>query len=271
MPELPEVETTLRGIVPHLLDQKIKSVVVRSRKLRWPVPSNLEQRLIGRRVCKLSRRAKYLLMDVETGTLIIHLGMSGRLHIISTDTPFGKHDHIDILFDGNKLLRFRDPRRFGCFLWASEDPLNHRLLRHLGVEPLSTHYTAEYLYRHSRGRRVAVKSFMMNQQVVVGIGNIYASEALYCCGIHPLRQAGRISMARYESLVDCCKIVLQAAIDSGGTSLKDFTQADGKPGYFTQSLSVYNREGMACSKCSGLNRRKVIAQRATYYCPRCQS
>lgn len=270
MPELPEVETTLRGIVSHLLDQKIKSVEIRSRKLRWPVPSNLEQRLVGRTVCKLSRRAKYLLMDVGSGTLIIHLGMSGRLHVISTDTPFSKHDHIDILFVDDKLLRFRDPRRFGCFLWASNDPLKHKLLRHLGVEPLSSQFNAEYLFRRSRGRRVAVKSLLMNQQVVVGIGNIYASESLYCSGIHPLRQAGRISLARYQRLVECCKTVLQAAINSGGTSLKDFTQVDGKPGYFTQSLSVYNREGMACLKCSGLIRRKIIAQRATYYCPRCQ-
>lgn len=270
MPELPEVETTLRGIAPYLLGQKIQKVVIRNRNLRWPIPSHLAKSLINRTVTNLSRRAKYLLMDVGTGTLIIHLGMSGRLHIVPTGTPHGKHDHVDIVLNSDKLLRFRDPRRFGCFLWARGDPLKHKLLQQLGVEPLASEYNAEYLFRCSRGRRVAVKSFLMNQQVVVGIGNIYASEALFLSRIHPLSKAGRVSLARYRRLVDCCKTVLRAAIKSGGTSLKDFTQADGKPGYFTQSLTVYGKEGQPCLQCSSMIRRKVIAQRATYYCPHCQ-
>lgn len=270
MPELPEIETTLRGITPYLLDQKIQKVVIRNRKLRWPVPNHLAKSLTDRTVTNLSRRAKYLLIDVGTGTLIIHLGMSGRLHIVSIDTPHGKHDHVDILVTTNKLMRFRDPRRFGCFLWTRDDPLKHKLLHRLGVEPLSPDYNADYLFRCSRGRRVAVKNFLMNQRVVVGIGNIYASEALFLSRIHPLSQASRISLARYQRLVDCCKTVLRAAIESGGTSLKDFTQADGKPGYFTQSLAVYDKEGQPCLQCGSTIRRKVIVQRATYYCPRCQ-
>ena len=196
--------------------------------------------------------------------------MSGRLHIVPTGTPHGTHDHVDIIFSNDKLLRYRDPRRFGCFLWARDDPLKHKLLHRLGVEPLSSAYNADYLFRCSRGRRIAVKNFLMNQQVVVGIGNIYASEALFLSRIHPLSRAGRISPARYRRLVDCCKTVLRAAINSGGTSLKDFSQADGKPGYFTQSLAVYGKEGQPCLQCGGMIRRKVIAQRASYYCPRCQ-
>ena len=270
MPELPEVETTLQGILPHLVNQKIQKVVIRNRNLRWPIPRHLAKSLTDKTVIGVSRRAKYLLIDVGTGTLIIHLGMSGRLHIVATDVPHGKHDHVDILVAGGKLLRFRDPRRFGCFLWARDDPLKHKLLQRLGVEPLSPEYNGEFLYRSSRGRRVAVKSFLMNQQVVVGIGNIYANEALFFSRIHPFSQVNRIGLARYQRLVDCCKTVLRAAIKSGGSSLKDFTQADGKPGYFTQSLAVYDKQGQPCLRCGKLIRREVVVQRATYYCPCCQ-
>ena len=240
------------------------------RQLRWPVPRQLARNLVGRTVTELSRRAKYLLMDVGTGTLIIHLGMSGRLHVVSPDTAYGKHDHVDIVVSDNKLLRFRDPRRFGCFLWARGNPLEHKLLNRLGVEPLSSEYNADYIFSCSRGRRAAVKSFIMNQLVVVGIGNIYASEALFMSGIHPLSQAGRISLNRYRKLVESCKAVLRSAIQSGGTSLKDFTQADGNPGYFSQSLAVYGKTDQQCIRCEGKIRRKVIAQRSTYYCSNCQ-
>ncbi len=269
MPELPEVETTLRGIAPHLLDQRIARVTVRDPRLRWAVlaeTGNAE----GQQIIRLRRRAKYLLIELQQGGLIIHLGMSGSLRILNEFRPPEKHDHFDIELENGICLRFNDPRRFGAFLWVDGNVDSHKLLSRLGSEPLSDGFTAQYLHRQSRGRKVAIKNFIMNAQVVVGVGNIYASESLYMAGIHPQRAAGRISTQRYAGLVDAIRDVLRRAIKMGGTSLRDFVSTDGTPGYFAQELLVYNRAGSDCFQCGGLIRQKVIGQRSSYYCPECQ-
>jgi len=268
MPELPEVETTRRGIAPHIHEQKIRDVIVRQAKLRWPIPRGLKQKLSGSEITGVQRRGKYLLISVDGGSLILHLGMSGSLRIVDADLPPGKHDHVDIVLGSGKCLRFHDPRRFGALLWSKE-PLKHELIRTLGPEPLDESFNADYLFKASRGRKVAVKNFIMDSHVVVGVGNIYASESLFMAGIHPTRPAGRVSKARYAVLVDAIKQVLSRAIEQGGTTLKDFVREDGKPGYFAQSLNVYGRDGEACN-CGGVIRKKVIGQRSSFYCPDCQ-
>jgi formamidopyrimidine-DNA glycosylase len=269
MPELPEVETTLRGIEPHTQDQRISRVVVRDPRLRWPVPDDI-RKAEGQRVIGLRRRAKYLLIDLEQGGLIIHLGMSGSLRVLSEPRAVEKHDHFDIELESGTCLRFNDPRRFGAFLWSDDSPDSHKLLGKLGPEPLSDDFSAEYLYHRSRERRVAVKNFIMNGQVVVGVGNIYASEALFMAGIHPQRAAGKISAERYANLVDSIRDVLSRAIRQGGTTLRDFVNSDGAPGYFAQELLVYDRAGSDCFQCGTTIRQKVIGQRSSYYCPSCQ-
>ena len=269
MPELPEVETTRRGIAPYLEGRRLGGAVVRQRQLRYPVTPGLSARLDGRTVCTVSRRGKYLLLDTETGTLMIHLGMSGSLRVLPAATPPGPHDHVDILFDG-QCLRLRDPRRFGLVLWTSGAPGDHPLLRDLGPEPLGDSFTAGYLHRIGRQRRVAVKTLIMDSRVVVGVGNIYANEALFTAGIHPERRADRISRARYEVLVAAIRQVLDRAIRHGGTTLRDFVQEDGRPGYFRHELRVYGRDGRPCPVCGAPLRRKVVAQRSTYYCSGCQ-
>lgn len=269
MPELPEVETTRRGLLPLLLHRTVDRVVVRERRLRWPVPAALSRELTGMRIDDIARRAKYLLLRSRAGSVILHLGMSGSLRVLPDGTPPEKHDHVDLVFDGNRCLRLRDTRRFGAVLWTRRDPLQHSLLRDLGPEPLGNAFDGECLYQHARGRRIAVKSLIMNGRVVVGVGNIYASEALFLAGIHPNRPAGRISLERYRLLAETIRRVLSAAIEAGGTTLRDFS-SNGEPGYFGQRLRVYARRGEACEGCGEPIRQRVIGQRSTFYCPRCQ-
>ena len=269
MPELPEVETTCRGIAPHILHRKVTKVVVREARLRWPVPERLHQLLSGSRFISVSRRAKYLLLATDHGILMVHLGMSGSLRILPATTPPMFHDHVDILLNDGRCLRYHDPRRFGSFHWLGACQ-QHPLLDHLGPEPLSEDFTGQYLYARSRGRRVPVKQFVMDGKIVVGVGNIYANEALFMSGIHPIRAAGRIGQARYEALADAIKTVLGDAIAQGGTTLRDFVGGDGAPGYFAQQLRVYGRDGQPCRVCQ--NGLKEIRQggRSTVLCTRCQ-
>lgn len=270
MPELPEVETTRRGIAPLLTGRRVVAVEVRDPRLRWPVPAELGAQLTGREIGGVARRAKFLLVDAGNGHLILHLGMSGSLRVVPRDTEPGKHDHLDVVLDDGSCLRLRDPRRFGAALWTSEDPGRHPLLRHLGPEPLEDGFDGDWLHDHARGRRVAVKPLLMDGRVVVGVGNIYASEALFGAGIHPARPAGRISRERYAALAGAVKQVLGAAIEAGGTTLRDFVASDGRPGYFVHRLSVYGRAGAPCERCAGTIASRVIAQRSSYYCLRCQ-
>ncbi|WJW75753.1 bifunctional DNA-formamidopyrimidine glycosylase/DNA-(apurinic or apyrimidinic site) lyase [Thiohalobacter sp. IOR34] len=270
MPELPEVETTRRGLAPHLAGRRVRSVTVRQRRLRWPVPRALERELPGQRLGELRRRGKYLLLESTAGTVILHLGMSGSLRLLPCDAPPGPHDHLDIALDDGRCLRFTDPRRFGTVLWTRRPPERHRLLAGLGPEPLGPDFDGDYLYRRSRGRRLAVKPFIMDSKVVVGVGNIYANEALFLAGIHPARPAGRIGQQRYRRLADAIREVLTAAIAAGGTTLRDFVDGDGRPGYFQQTLRVYGRGGRPCPRCGTPIRETRLAQRSTFYCPRCQ-
>jgi formamidopyrimidine-DNA glycosylase len=270
MPELPEVETVRRGIEPHVTGRRITAVRVRERRLRWPVPRLVEQALPGRTIVAVARRGKYLLLDAGTGHLLIHLGMSGSLRVLPGAVPPQRHDHIDIELDSGACLRFRDPRRFGSVLFTRGPPERHRLLRALGPEPLSSGFTGGYLYDSSRGRRAAAKSFIMDSRIVVGVGNIYASEALHRAGIHPARAAGRIGAERYDALAEAVRATLRDAIERGGSTLRDFTDENGNPGYFVQELKVYDREGLACRQCGRPIRRRVIGQRASYYCTACQ-
>ena len=269
MPELPEVETTRRGIAPLVEGRRVSRVVVRQPRLRWPVPEELPARLARRTLQRVERRAKYLLLRFGHGTLILHLGMSGSLRVVPPRTPPEKHDHFDLVL-GNRCLRLRDPRRFGAVLWTGEDPARHPLLANLGPEPLETAFDGAHLHRHSRGRATAVKNFIMDGRIVVGVGNIYASEALFEAGIHPARPCGRISLERYQRLADTIRRTLADAIEQGGTTLRDFRQADGRPGYFVQELKVYGREGAPCPRCGAPVRQRVIGQRSSFYCGRCQ-
>jgi formamidopyrimidine-DNA glycosylase len=268
VPELPEVETTRRGIAPHISGETINRVLVRDRRLRWPVPADLEQRISGQRVHAVQRRAKYLLLQLDDCELIVHLGMSGSLRFLPTAIPAGAHDHVDWQFR-NGTLRLNDPRRFGCVL-LSENAATHRLIANLGPEPLEAGFSARYLRAACQGRKVAIKQLLMNANVVVGVGNIYANEALFRAGIHPRRAAGRISRARLQRLVDAVREVLQESIAQGGTTLRDFVRSDGRPGYFRIALKVYERGGEPCERCGEPIRRSVQGQRATYYCPTCQ-
>ncbi len=270
MPELPEVETSLRGIEPYIKGQRVSDVVIRQAKLRWPISRDLAKQLKGQTIENLQRRGKYILLFSTTGTVIIHLGMSGSLRILDTHIDAGKHDHIDIQFANGKLLRLRDPRRFGAVLWTRKDPLKHKLLKHLGPEPLSDEFNVDYLYEAGRHRKVAIKTLIMNSQIVVGVGNIYASESLFLAGINPQRSASRISRTRYALLVTAIKKILTDAIRQGGTTLRDFTQQDGKPGYFQQTLSVYGRSGESCKTCGASIKQITQTQRSTFYCPVCQ-
>ena len=269
MPELPEVETTLRGIEPALQGRTVREMRVRNASLRWPVTDAVQQ-ACGQLVKGLRRRAKYLLIEMQTGGLMIHLGMSGSLRICDSDDAPRKHDHFDIVLDNGICLRFNDPRRFGSLMWWDEPADEHPLLCELGPEPLLSAFSGEHLWQKSRGRRGAVKNFIMDGKVVVGVGNIYASEALFMSGIHPSRPAGRISAARYGALAAAIRDVLERAIRHGGTTLRDFTDSTGNPGYFAQELLVYDRAGLPCFQCQTPIRKKVIGQRSSYYCVRCQ-
>ena len=271
MPELPEVETTRRGIEPLVSGERVERVAVRERRLRWPIPREVERKLAGAVMLGVRRRAKYLLLESGRGTAIAHLGMSGSFSVVAAGTEPEIHDHYDVIFDGGKALRFTDPRKFGSLLWGGREPLRHKLLAGLGPEPFSADFGGAWLKERSLGRLVAVKSFMMMPAVVAGMGNIYASEALYRAGIHPSRAAGRIALRRYEALARAIRGVLDEAIEAGGTTLRDFADASGRPGYFAQRLDVYDREGQTCRRCGSEIRRTIIGQRASYYCARCQT
>lgn len=269
MPELPEVETTRRGIEPHVVGQRVRRVIVRDARLRWPVPEDLDVRLSGQRIEAVERRAKYLLIKAESGTLIGHLGMSGSLRMVPADQPPAKHEHVDIELESGLSLRYTDPRRFGALLWT-QDPLAHVLLSKLGPEPLTTAFDGGRLFELSRGRSMAVKPFIMDNAVVVGVGNIYAAEALFAAGIDPRRAAGSISRARYDRLAEEIKKVLARSIESGGTTLRDFIGGDGAPGYFKQELFVYGRKGEFCKVCGTGLQEIRLGQRASVYCRKCQ-
>lgn len=270
MPELPEVETSRRGIAPHIVDTIVTRVTVRNRNLRWPIADTVDRNLLGASIVAVDRRAKYLLIRTEKGAAILHLGMSGSVFIVDQGTPAGVHDHFDIELDSGKALRYRDPRRFGSLHW-SNTPLSHKLLKSLGPEPLSDEFDGDYLWSIARGRRVSVKQFIMNAHVVVGVGNIYASEALFYAHINPRRAAGRISKERYARLAGCIKEVLTNAINAGGTTLRDFYGGDGEAGYFQQQLEVYGRDGEPCRRCDAAICSIVQGQRSTYYCKQCQT
>jgi formamidopyrimidine-DNA glycosylase len=270
MPELPEVETTRRGIAPWLEGQRIARLVTRVPALRWPIPGALPERLAGAEVRAVQRRAKYLLLCTDRGTALLHLGMSGSLRVLHNPPAPGRHDHFDLVTAAGVVIRFNDPRRFGALLWTENDPANHPLLASLGPEPLGTEFDTAWLQAHCRGRKIAIKPHIMNAQIVVGVGNIYASEALFRAGIHPARAAGRLGEKRLTALVASIREVLSDAIRAGGTTLRDFSQGDGQPGYFTQDLRVYDRAGRPCVVCATPVKQQVLGQRSSYYCPRCQ-
>jgi formamidopyrimidine-DNA glycosylase len=294
MPELPEVETTRRGLAPHVEGRRVTGVILRRPDLRWPIPADISERLPGQRIDAVRRRAKYLLLDTDAGSALLHLGMSGSLRVLSADTPVTAHDHVDLVLEGKgrtpgRVLRFNDPRRFGCLLWQPPGE-THALLRDLGPEPLGvdgdgnagrgtavnggafsgTVFDGDYLFALSRGRKAPVKSFLMDQRVVVGVGNIYAAEALFAAGISPLRASGRVSRERYGLLAGAVQRILAHAIARGGTTLRDFLSPDGAPGYFEQELSAYGRGGAPCPNCRRPLKQAWVGQRATVWCGHCQ-
>ena len=269
MPELPEVETTRLGLAPHLLGRRVTGVTLRRPDLRWPIPGEISGLLPGQEIIGLRRRAKYLLIDTLPGSALLHLGMSGSLRVLPDSTPATAHDHVDVALDSGKVLRFNDPRRFGCLLWQPCGD-THELLRKLGPEPLSDDFDGHYLFRCSRGRKASVKTFLMDQSIVVGVGNIYAAESLFRAGIAPGRQAGRVSRGRYTALADAVRAVLAHAIRRGGTTLRDFINPDGVPGYFEQELFVYGRQSEPCKRCGRLLKGSRLGNRATVWCPHCQ-
>lgn len=270
MPELPEVETTRRGLLPHVLGRRFRDVVVRNPNLRWPVPGDLGLRLKGEEVLAIRRRGKYLLFDFSKGHLLVHLGMSGRLTVVPHGSPAKLHDHVDLELEDRKTLRFTDPRRFGAMLWVKGPAERHALLEGLGLEPLDDGFSGKALFERSRGRKVAIKQFLMNARILTGVGNIYASEALFAARIHPLREAGRISLARYERLAAAIRATLEKALAAGGSTLRDFKSADGTPGYFQAESRVYGREAKPCRVCGTKIRAVRQGQRSTFYCPKCQ-
>ena len=269
MPELPEVETSRRGIEPFLVGERIENIQVREPRLRWPVQDDVVRNLSGQTIVSVTRRAKYLLVNTDNGSAVIHLGMSGSVYIVDHGTPAGFHEHFDFDLSSGKTLRYRDPRRFGSLHWTRA-PEQHKLLKSLGPEPLGGEFDGEYLWDRAGGRSVTVKQFIMNANVVVGVGNIYASEALFLAGISPKRAAGRVSRQRYDHLASAIKEVLQKAIDAGGTTLRDFYGGDGEAGYFKQELAVYGRENEPCKTCERPVTAVVLGQRSTYYCKNCQ-
>ncbi len=270
MPELPEVETTLRGLAPHLLGRRVTNVTIRHPQLRWPIPKALSGLLKEKSITGLRRRAKYLLLEFEQGTLILHLGMSGSLRILPVGTKPAKHDHFDLVLEGGQLMRLRDPRRFGAVLWHAGDIAQHPLLAELGREPLDKNFDADYLYQATRRRSAAIKQVIMDSHVVVGVGNIYANEALFRAGIRPQLAASKLSRPRCAKLVQEIRDTLRAAIKLGGSTLRDFTNSAGEPGYFQQHYFVYGRAGEACHKCGTAIRQIRQGQRSSFYCPHCQ-
>jgi len=270
MPELPEVETSRCGIEPHIVRKKIQQVKIRQHKLRWPIPEDLPSLVTGQTIRQVCRRAKYIYLKLDNGNIIIHLGMSGSLRICTSKIPAEKHDHIDIIVSNNKILRLRDPRKFGCVLWTSKPVNEHKLIKPLGPEPLEDTFNPEYLYDKAKNRSCSIKSLIMNSHIVVGVGNIYASESLFRASINPKRKAGNISYTRINDLVDAIKLTLALAIQEGGTTLKDFTGINGQPGYFAQKLLVYGRAGEKCTSCSKPIKQITQQARSTFYCTQCQ-
>ena len=270
MPELPEVETTRRGIEPHIDHHVIDDLIVRNSALRWPVPKQLRKKIGGQRIRAVDRRGKYILLRLESGTVIIHLGMSGSLRVCPPDTPARKHDHVDFVLDNGQSLRLHDPRRFGAVLWTDKDPKRHKLLSALGPEPLEDDFDAAYLYARTRKRGASIKSVIMNSHIVVGVGNIYACESLFLAGINPKRKAGTLSLARCEKLVQAIKQVLGDSITQGGTTLRDYIRENGQPGYFALKLLVYGKASEPCTQCGKPVRQIRQQQRSTFYCTHCQ-
>ena len=269
MPELPEVETTRQGLEPLIVNRQITSVHIYKKKLRWEIPAYLVDTLKNQTIKKISRRAKYLLINFNHGQLVIHLGMSGSISVAPDREPLKKHHHFELKLDNNTSMRFHDPRRFGSILWQNNNE-QLVLLKNLGPEPLSDEFDDSSLFNSSIGKTKNIKAFIMDSNVVVGVGNIYASESLFLAGISPKRQAGKTSKNRYRMLTKCIKKILSDAINNGGTTLNDFSNVDGEPGYFAQILSVYGRNNMPCNRCDGTIKRIVQNQRATYYCSKCQ-
>ncbi|ANU37753.1 bifunctional DNA-formamidopyrimidine glycosylase/DNA-(apurinic or apyrimidinic site) lyase [Vibrio scophthalmi] len=267
MPELPEVEVSRMGISPHLVGETIRSLTFRTPKLRWDIPVELKQ-LEGQVIRDIRRRAKYLIIETDAGCAIVHLGMSGSLRVLDAEFPPSKHDHVDLLLTNGKLLRYNDPRRFGAWLFSQDG--EHVMLGHMGPEPLTDEFNAEYMLQKALNKRVAVKQFIMDNKVVVGVGNIYASESLFSAKVHPTRTAGSLTLAEWDSLVAEIKQVLTTSIKQGGTTLKDFAQADGKPGYFAQELQVYGKAGEPCPNCGEEIEALKIGQRNTFFCSYCQ-
>ena len=270
MPELPEVETIRRGLEARLVGRRICRVVIREPRLRWAVPPELACRLEGQLITGLARRAKYLLASARSGTALIHLGMTGSLRLVENGEAPGAHDHVDWTFDDGHRLRYRDPRRFGAMLWWEGPPARHPLLARLGPEPFSDTFHGDWLFDRSRGRRAAVKSFLMDGRIVAGVGNIYANEALFDAGIHPGRPAGRIARGRYARLADSVRRIMARSIEAGGTSFRDYVRSDGEPGRYQARLMVYDRAGGACGRCGATLHGRTIGQRSTVWCPRCQ-
>ncbi len=269
MPELPEVETVRRSLYKSLLNKTVQRVIIRQSRLRWPVPENLSTILFHLTIIDIQRRGKYLLFHTTKGALIIHLGMSGSLRLLSKPLPLTPHDHLDIEFTNQWILRYKDPRRFGCILWT-ENSKKHALLNSLGVEPLSRAFNSKYLYECSRGKKIAIKSFLMNSKIVTGIGNIYANEALFDAGISPARATQKINQDEADQLILSIKKILKRAIKAGGTTLQDFYTDQGQPGYFSQQLYVYGRDGQACKQCQFTLKKTSINQRSSFYCEQCQ-
>lgn len=270
MPELPEVETTKQGIKPYLAGHTITGITIRNPRLRLPVPINMDTLCIGKKIKNVTRRAKYILLQLSNGYILIHLGMSGHLRLVNETTKPEKHDHIDLILDNGFALRYCDPRRFGIFLYIEENPHQHPLLAHLGPEPLTEEFNGNYLYQRARNRNIPIKSLIMNNEVVVGVGNIYATESLFLAGIHPLSPAKKINLKACLSLTNEIKKILHAAIDAGGTTLKDFYSYDGKPGYFSFALKIYGRKKQNCFQCTTPIESVVIAGRHSAFCPHCQ-
>lgn len=270
MPELPEVETTRRGVEPHVIGCRVVRVVVRNPRLRWRVPDKLIRELPGQTIQSVGRRGKYLLFTTLAGTMIVHLGMSGSLRVVPCEQAADIYEHVDIVIENGDCLRLRDPRRFGAVLWTSGDPQKHKLLRHLGPEPLTADFTGDYLFQKSRGRQRAIRDFLLDSRIVAGIGNIYANEALFVAGLRPTSAAGRINRIRFERLAEAIRETLGHALKAGGTTLRDFRNGRGEPGYFQLSLNVYGRAGEPCRGCGTVIKALKRGQRTAYFCPNCQ-
>ena len=272
MPELPEVEVTKQSLEQYLQGQYIKSINIREKRLRWDLDQKTLNYLLDQRIQNLSRRGKYILINTKPGSALLHLGMSGSIGVLENDQPLKKHDHFDLIMSSNQIIRFNDPRRFGSFIWAGKNPEKHKLLNKLGPEPLENNDLGSHLYRLSKGRKTSVKAFIMNAQIVVGVGNIYASEALFISGIHPKRKANQISEERYKKLATAIQETLEKSIKMGGTTLRDFSYSQGeeKVGYFRQQLFAYGRRGGKCKRCSSSIRQIVLSGRSSFYCVRCQ-